>query len=192
MVYGVAREAGQGHEPPMTWYYEDVDHGYMLSTLIDPWLMYPIITARKGLRYALSWPRWGRTLGVMIKLKDDVRGDARVGQPLAKPLREGEQRRLAHAEQTATAILRRAGADADTIFATPIRGTHPCATVRVGEMLDGDLQTAARGLYVCDASVFPQALARPTVLTIIALGKRLAARLTALAAAGQPRVVQGG
>jgi choline dehydrogenase-like flavoprotein len=32
-------------------------------------------------------------------------------------------------------------------------------------------------LYVCDASVFPEALARPTVLTIIALGKRLARHL---------------
>ena len=44
-------------------------------------------------------------------------------------------------------------------------------------MLDDDLQTSVRGLYVCDASVFPEALARPTVLTIIAFGKRLAAHL---------------
>jgi choline dehydrogenase-like flavoprotein len=31
-----------------------------------------------------------------------------------------------------------------------------------------------RNLYVCDASVFPEALGRPTVLTILALGRRLA------------------
>ena len=36
------------------------------------------------------------------------------------------------------------------------------------------LRTEVRGLYVCDASVFPEALARPTVLTILALGRRLA------------------
>ncbi|MEK6575810.1 MAG: GMC oxidoreductase [Chloroflexota bacterium] len=32
-------------------------------------------------------------------------------------------------------------------------------------------------MYVCDASAFPESLARPTVLTIIAMGKRLAEHL---------------
>ncbi len=178
MVYGVAPHANQGHEPPMTWYYEDLERGYMLSTLIDPWLMYPIITALKGPRYALTWPRWGRTLGVMIKLKDHVSGDVRQGHTLSKPLTDDDRARLAHAEATARRILARAGVDGATVFSTPIRGTHPSATVRIGDMLDTDLQTSLRGLYVCDASVFPEALARPTVLTIIALGKRLAAHLS--------------
>ncbi len=177
MVYGVADGPTQGHEPPMTYYYEDTERGYMLSTLIDPWLMYPVIMALKGPKYALSWPRWGRTLGVMIKLKDSVMGDVRVGGKLAKPLTPDDRQRLAHAEGTAQSILRRAGASDDSLVTTPIRGTHPSATVRVGEMLDANLQTAVPGLYVCDASVFPEALARPTVLTILALGRRLAAHL---------------
>ena len=60
---------------------------------------------------------------------------------------------------------------------TPLRGTHPSGTVRVGEMLDNNLQSETKGLYVCDASVFPESLDRPTVLTIISLGKRLAQHL---------------
>jgi choline dehydrogenase-like flavoprotein len=44
-------------------------------------------------------------------------------------------------------------------------------------MLSRDLETAVKGLYVCDASVFPEALARPTVLTIISLAKRLAGKI---------------
>ena len=60
---------------------------------------------------------------------------------------------------------------------TPLRGTHPSGTVRIGTMLDENLQTEVPGLYVCDASVFPEALDRPTVLTIIGLGKRLAKHL---------------
>jgi choline dehydrogenase-like flavoprotein len=44
-------------------------------------------------------------------------------------------------------------------------------------MLDTDLQTEIAGLYVCDASTFPEALARPTVLTIIGLAKRLSNHL---------------
>jgi choline dehydrogenase-like flavoprotein len=43
--------------------------------------------------------------------------------------------------------------------------------------VDKDLATPVRGLHVCDASVFPEALDRPTVLTIVALGKRLAKHL---------------
>jgi choline dehydrogenase-like flavoprotein len=73
----------------------------------------------------------------------------------------------------------RAGCDPDSIFVGPLRGTHPCATVRIGEMLDEDLQSAVGNLYVCDASSFPEALDRPTVLTIIGLARRLADHLLA-------------
>ena len=44
-------------------------------------------------------------------------------------------------------------------------------------MVNTDLQSEIPGLYVCDASVFPEALGRPTVLTIIGLAKRLAKHL---------------
>ncbi len=44
-------------------------------------------------------------------------------------------------------------------------------------MLTTDLESEIKNLYVCDASVFPEALARPTVLTIISLAKRLADHL---------------
>jgi choline dehydrogenase-like flavoprotein len=69
------------------------------------------------------------------------------------------------------------GAKPDSIFTTPLRGTHPSGTVRIGEMVDTNLETEVDGLYACDASVFPEALGRPTVLTIIGLGKRLGRQL---------------
>jgi len=74
MVYGTSPETGIGKEPPMTWSWENQEVGYMLSSLIDPWLLYPLINMLKGPKYALTWPRWSRTLGVMIKLKDDISG----------------------------------------------------------------------------------------------------------------------
>ena len=66
-----------------------------------------------------------------------------------------------------------------SIFTGPLRGTHPSGTARIGDMVDINLKTEVEGLYVCDASVFPEALDRPTVLTIIGLGKRLSKHLTA-------------
>jgi hypothetical protein len=90
MVYGFINERGIGNEPPMTWSWENQQTGYMLSTLIDPWLLYPIINSHKRLKYALTWPRYNNILGVMIKLKDDISGSVfldgtRYQQGLGKP-----------------------------------------------------------------------------------------------------------
>jgi choline dehydrogenase-like flavoprotein len=177
MVYGALRERGSGNEPPMTWGYADDERGYLLSTLIDPWLLYPVITGLKGVRYPLTWPRYNRTLGVMIKIKDDVSGGLTSERQISKPLSDADRARLDHAFGLAQRILVRAGAEPASIFMTPLRGTHPSATVRLGEMLDRNLQTEIESLYVCDASVFPEALDRPTVLTILAMGRQLAAHL---------------
>lgn len=178
MVYGFGEEPGIGKEPPMTWSWENDDEGYMLSTLADPWLMYPLITVLKGLKYPLYWPKWGKLLGIMIKLKDEISGGVFPNGRISKPTTERDREGLTRAEQVCREILVEAGAEPSTIFMSPQRGTHPSGTVRLGVIVDEKLQTETRGLYVCDASVFPEALCRPTVLTIIGLAKRLAKHLT--------------
>lgn len=179
MVYGQSKDKGMGGDPPMTWSCADDELGVLYATLIDPWLMYPIIMTLKSPAHALSWPQWGRTLGVMIKLKDEISGEVKADGRISKGLTETDRARIARAEEKARAILIRAGCDADSIFTAPLRGTHPSSTVRIGDMLDNDLRTSVNGLHVCDASVFPEALARPTVLTIISFAKRLASKLLA-------------
>jgi choline dehydrogenase-like flavoprotein len=178
MVYGTIKNAGIGNEPPMTWSWENLEVGYMLSTLLDPWLLYPIVNLLKGPQYSLTWPRWNNTLGAMIKLKDEISGGVFSDGKISKPLTMNDKSRLKQAEEVCRNILIEAGARPDTIFMTPLRGTHPSGTVRIDTMLDKNLETEAKGLFVCDASVFPEALARPTVLTIIGLAKRLAKHLT--------------
>lgn len=180
MVYGATRDqppAPQGADPPMTWSSTDDELRVMYSTLIDPWLMYPIIMAVKGARWPLTWPRWKRTLGVMIKLTDELSGGIDDRGGIDKGLTEADRARLERAQEVARRILVRAGCDEDTLITTPMRGTHPSATARIDDVVDRHLATELRGLYVCDASVFPRALGRPTVLTILALGRRLAREL---------------
>jgi len=174
MVYGAGKQAGNGNEPPMTYEWINDEVGYLLSTLIDPWLNYPIIM---GPSHLPAWARWNQTLGIMIKLKDDVSGGVQSERDIRKGLTAGDQQKLDHALPIAKRILLKAGAEEQTLEVTPLRGTHPCASVRVGDLLDTNLQTEIENLYVCDASAFPEALARPTVLTIIGLGKRLAEHL---------------
>jgi choline dehydrogenase-like flavoprotein len=101
----------------------------------------------------------------------------RSERDISKPFTPQDSARLADATDVARRILLKAGAAPGTIFVSPPRGTHPCATVRVGGLLSTDLQTPVRNLYVCDASAFPETLARPTVLTILALGLRLVEHL---------------
>jgi choline dehydrogenase-like flavoprotein len=140
--------------------------------------MYPIIMALKGPRWPFTWPRWSRTLGVMIKLTDELSGAVDARGTVDKGLTARDRQRLTRAEDVARRILVQAGCDTSTLVTTPLRGTHPSATARIGTVVDAHLQTEVRGLHVCDASVFPRALGRPTVLTILALGRRLAQRLT--------------
>ena len=177
MMYGVWKERGTAFEPPMTVGYSDLEHGYMLSTLIDPWIVYPIMAALKGPRYALSWRNYRRTVGVMIKVTDEVSGIISVEGRITKPMTSRDRERLHHASVVARRILVKAGCDPESIFLSRLRGTHPSATVRLGEMVDQDLETTVKNLYVCDASVFPEALGQPTVLTIISFAKLLSEHL---------------
>jgi choline dehydrogenase-like flavoprotein len=177
MVYGVSKYKGNASEPPMSVAYTDDENGYMLSALIDPWLYYPLIMFAKGIRYPFTWVNYPRTMGVMIKVKDEVAGGITVDAKISKPMTARDRHRLNHASIVCRKILIKAGCDPDSIFVGPLRGTHPSATVRIGEMLDTDLQTEIKNLYVCDASTFPEALDRPTVLTIIGLGKKLSDHL---------------
>ena len=177
MVYGSGAGVGMGNDPPMTWSAEDAELDVMYSTLLDPWLMYPIIMLVKGVTWPLTWGRWGTTLGVMIKLRDNVSGELDARGRVSKGLAGNDAARLDAAEATARRILLAARCTPESIIRTPMRGTHPSATARIGDVVDTDLETSITNLYVCDASVFPEALGRPTVLTIMALARRLAASL---------------
>ncbi len=177
MVYGVSNTQGTAFEPPMTVGYSDLEQGYMLSTLIDPWMSYSIFATLKGPRYLLTLRNYRRLIGVMIKVTDEISGLVSVEGRISKPMTARDRERLHHATVVCRRILVSAGCDPDSIYVSRLRGTHPSATVRLGEMVDTDLQTAVRNLYVCDASVFPEALGQPTVLTIISFAKRLSDHL---------------
>ena len=179
IVYGTgaAGAASQSREPPMTWSYADEELGVLFSTLVDPWLMFPLSVMRAGASELLRWPAYRRMMGIMIKLSDDVSGSVHTDGRVEKGITGAESARLVRAQARAIEILRRAGAPADGCIVSPLRGTHPSASARIGTVVDTNLRTEIAGLYVCDASVFPRALGRPTVLTILALGQRLVEHL---------------
>ena len=112
-------------------------------------------------------------LGLMIKIKDEPSG--KVTQDDVVKFNTAEDvALLAKGSAIAGAILTEAGVIPETLVSTYARGAHPGGTAAIGDIVDTNLQTEVEGLYVADASVFPEAPGAPPVVTILALSKRLA------------------
>jgi choline dehydrogenase-like flavoprotein len=182
MVYGVGPGGKKGTycDPPMSvgsWEYHEED-GVMLSHLIDPWALFPMMMTLKGLRPAMMSFRYPRVIGMMIKIKDELSGYVNVEGDVSKPLTVNDQKKLDLGSVISRRILLKAGADPNYIYNSPIRGTHPSGTCRIGTVVDNDLKAFRfKNLYVCDASIVPEALDRPVVLMMIGFGRRLADHL---------------
>jgi hypothetical protein len=71
--------------------------GNKVSTLTDPFLLYPLAAIQKGLGPALQWLHWNRLLGIMVKLKDDISGGIYPDGKIRKPLTQNDIERLNHA-----------------------------------------------------------------------------------------------
>jgi len=112
-------------------------------------------------------------LGMMIKIKDDASGKV-TPDSVVKHSTARDVELLSRGSAIAGSILTEAGVDPRTLVSTPPRGAHPGGTAAMGKVVDTNLETDIPGLYVADASVFPEAPGAPPVLTIIALAKRLA------------------
>jgi choline dehydrogenase-like flavoprotein len=117
------------------------------------------------------------TARIMVKIKDELSGGLSGRGGVRKGLTGADHDKLLHGYANARRILREAGAR--DIYKTWYLAAHPGGTVKIGECVDADLQTRYRNLYVCDCSVIPEAWGLPPVMTVLALGKRLARHILA-------------
>ncbi len=115
------------------------------------------------------------TLMIMIKIKDSLGGRVTRGGGVRKSLTVSDKDKLKDGFQHARRILINAGATG--IFSGWTVAAHPGGTVKIGELLDADLKTTKKNLYVCDCSVIPEAWGLPPTLTLLALGKGLGGHL---------------
>lgn len=112
-------------------------------------------------------------LGMMIKIKDEPSGKVTMNE-VVKYNTANDVALLARGSAIAGSILTEAGVDPKTLVSTYARGAHPGGTAAIGSVVNKNLETEIKGLYVADASVLPEAPGAPPILTIIALAKRLA------------------
>ena len=173
---GDVPHAGTCYNPSMsggTWEFHQSE-GFMLSPLMDPWIIFMAQMALVGVPKVLKIFNYRRWMSIMVKAKDDMAGELRANGSFSKPLSDADLARLDRGVQISKEILIKAGCSEKSIVRGPIRGAHPGGACRIGDVVDMNLQTKIENLYVSDASVFPQALGTPVVATVAAMNKRLA------------------
>jgi choline dehydrogenase-like flavoprotein len=119
---------------------------------------------------------YGGTLGIGVKVRDQVSGELDPEGRLRKHLADEDRARLQRGEQAAREILEHAGARHVFNFGLVSAG-RVGGMVRINEHVDTDLQTRFRGLFVCDGSVIPDECRNPPAVTLLCLAKRLAKRI---------------
>lgn len=127
-------------------------------------------------------PRWrppaDGILSLMIKLADESRGSF-ARRRLEKNLTPADQTRLAAAVDLCTEIFGRMGIPAGKLFLGTLNAGHPGGMVPLtaAESVTLHHDRLPGNVYIADASLFPAALGRPPILTIIALARKVARRI---------------
>ena len=155
--------AGQNTELPMPFIVER--EGYILSPYFDHLSYF----------FNQGWkPPGSRILSLMIKLADSESGTV-TGRGVRKGLSDRDRRRLATATESCTEILVRFGVRRDSVFLGMLNAGHPGGMLPLTGLEREPLHAdhLAQNLYVADASLLPQSLGKPPMLTIMALAKRI-------------------
>jgi choline dehydrogenase-like flavoprotein len=121
-------------------------------------------------------------LGMMTKIRDERTGKVNGDGSIEKKLTEKDMAKLREAHQLNREILIASGVEEPSVFTGVYESGHPCCTAAIGEVVDDNQETEISGLFVSDASVFPSPLGMPPILTLVALSKQLADRITGDAA----------
>jgi len=119
-------------------------------------------------------------VSLMIKLADVEQGDV-VHNKMRKTLTPIDHQRLQQGVAECRDILMQLGGKENEIFLGTLNAGHPGGmlplTATESETLHSSL--LPDNLYVCDASILPQSMGLPPMLTIMALAKRIAKNIIA-------------
>lgn len=151
-------------EVPMPFYVQG--EGYMISPYFD-YLSFFFNKAWRRSRHDV--------VSLMIKLADSEAGVVGPRGRVEKGLTARDRKRLAVATESCVEILTQYGVERDSIFLGTLNAGHPGGTLPLTgterESLHAD--DLPPNLYVADASLLPQSLGRPPILTIMALARRI-------------------
>lgn len=146
------------------------DKGFLISPFIDiPLVLRWVMSKKKQLKRF----KYKDLLGIMTKIQDESVGKVTIKERFEKIPTTVDYKKLNEGAKMAAKILIETGVRKKDIIFTKPRAAHPGGTVAIGEVVDRNLETKIKNLYVCDASVLPTSPGAPPIVTIIALAKRL-------------------
>lgn len=171
MTYGVSKEYNQRNELPMSVVCTKfhASDGFVMAPFVD----YNFLPLLSGLRLSqlLNVQKVDKLMGIMVKINDDNIGRVNRDGAIDKEPTHNDRSKLKKGSDIAREILINCGVDHKSIFVTKAKGAHPGGTAAIGEVVDKNLQTEMKNLYVCDCSVFPSAPGLPPMLSLVALSK---------------------
>lgn len=137
--------------------------------ILSPYFDYLSFFFNKSWRYPAA-----DTLALMIKLADTCTGSAE-DKKINKTLTEIDKERLQEGVELCREILGRYGIKKDQIFLGTINAGHPGGMLPLTELEAESFHDSRlpENLYVADATLFPESLGNPPILTIMAMAKRV-------------------
>ncbi|MCX6000526.1 MAG: GMC family oxidoreductase N-terminal domain-containing protein [Chloroflexi bacterium] len=156
----------------------DEEHGCTFAPAIEPSGVWHILQVQgAGLRGMKGWRRFPHAMGIMCKISDEGVGTVPLEGRPSRRMTDRDRYRMDYGRITNERILIKAGCDPYSIrHHKPTLG-HPGMTVRIGKLLDSNLETQIKNLYCCDTSIVPEAPGIPPALSIVIVGKYLSRRL---------------
>ena len=144
--------------------------GFWIASYFMPSDAYRLIEA--GTR-GLALPS-NHSLGLLTHITDEATGHVLPNGTVSKRITPKDREKLAKGIRISKEILVRAGVNPARLVKSSPAGSHLGGTAGIGRIVDANLETQISNLFVCDASVFPQAPGLSAMLPLIALAKRLA------------------
>lgn len=177
-IYGFLPDGqrGNGGEHNMTVGFYDEEHHIVFCAMLSPYIAWHLQSiAAEGLKALPKITSWRNALGIFAKVSDHGVGRVFSDGKISNTFTDADWDRIEYGRSVGREILVKAGVNPYDIHTTPLTLGHPSATVRVGELLDSNMESKdVKNLFCCDTSITPGAPGRPPALTVTALGKLLA------------------